>query len=138
MSDLCLQRFSNFMDLDEFCAFLAYRRTYMRRLALNWTHQIVSSLFYTRQKPSRILWIVTLVRETLSINLDFIFYLVFTVTVGRSLERNEELRFVLLQAVTTVESQFVEFVVTTIDCRRWHPLPPPRLVVCIKEILLMT
>ena len=58
------------------------------------------------------------VRETLSINLDFISYLLFTVTVGRSLERNEELRFVLLQAVTTVESQFVEFAVTTIDCRR--------------------
>ena len=57
-------------------------------------------------------------REIVNINTDFISYLLFTVTVGRSLERNEELRFVLLQAVTTVESQFVEFVVTTIDCRR--------------------
>ena len=59
-----------------------------------------------------------ILREFVNINQDFISYLLFTVTVGRSLERNEELRFVLLQAVTNVESQFVEFVVTTIDCRR--------------------
>ena len=59
-----------------------------------------------------------IVRELVNINQDFISYLLFTVTVGRSLERNEELRFVLLQAVTNVESQFVEFEGTTIDCRR--------------------
>ena len=52
------------------------------------------------------------------IDLYLISYLLLTVTVGRSLERKDELLFVLLQAVTTVESQFVEFVGTTIDCRR--------------------
>lgn len=62
--------------------------------------------------------ITFIVRELVNINQDFISYLLFTITVGRSLERKEELRFVLLQAVTTVESQFVEFVVTIIDCRR--------------------
>ena len=59
-------------------------------------------------------------------------YLFFTVTLGRNLDRNDELLLALLEVDDAAESDVDD---TKTDCRRWHPLPPPPL--CIKERLLM-